>query len=280
MDWNNVAPSVGVVWRANTGSGWLSKLLSPDPVLRGGYRSPTTGKVWRRSRPSSRSNRARHAPGPGDRPGQPRHRRIARAVQPARPASGRRPRRSCGLPFTPAVSEVLNAYYPDFPTGYTHQYSVGFQRELGRNMALEIRYVGNMNDGGTDFQGTSTARRTGTSSRTGSTKSSRWRSRTCGRTSLPGAAARSPTPARRGPPRCRSSGLLRRNAAQQRREPEPGGLPRAQLHRLVVVRLAPHLQPGRNDDRRHRNERPAEFVPTPTPSRPGCLRTSSRSTPT
>ena len=36
-DWNNVAPSVGATWRPNIGEGFLSKILSSDPVFRGGY---------------------------------------------------------------------------------------------------------------------------------------------------------------------------------------------------------------------------------------------------
>ncbi len=36
-DWNNVAPSVGATWRPNIGDGILSKILSSDPVFRGGY---------------------------------------------------------------------------------------------------------------------------------------------------------------------------------------------------------------------------------------------------
>jgi hypothetical protein len=152
MDMNNVAPSVGVVWRGNTGSGWLSKLLSPDPVLRGGYSvsydregfAPFTS-IFGSNPGASRSGTRSIALGNLGTDGLPvLFSQPNRLGPPATPV--------LQFPFTPGVSEVLNAYYPDFPTGYTHQYSVGFQRELGRNMALEIRYVGNMNYGGTDFQ--------------------------------------------------------------------------------------------------------------------------------
>jgi hypothetical protein len=47
------------------------------------------------------------------------------------------------------VSDSINAFHPDTRTPYTHSYSFGIQRELGKNMALEIRYVGNMNIGET-----------------------------------------------------------------------------------------------------------------------------------
>ncbi len=36
-DWNNVAPSVGAAWRPTLSPSFLTKLLSTDPVFRGGY---------------------------------------------------------------------------------------------------------------------------------------------------------------------------------------------------------------------------------------------------
>ena len=36
-DWNNIAPSIGVAWRPALQDGFLSKILSKDPVFRGGY---------------------------------------------------------------------------------------------------------------------------------------------------------------------------------------------------------------------------------------------------
>ena len=152
MDMDNLAPSFGAVWRANTGSGWLSKILSSDPVFRGGYSvsyeregfAPFTsifGSNPGGSRAGTRSIALNNL-GTDGLPvllSQPN-----RLGPPATPA--------VAYPFTPSVNETMNVYYPDFEVGYTHQYSLGFQRELGRNMALEVRYVGNMNYGGTDFQ--------------------------------------------------------------------------------------------------------------------------------
>ena len=42
----------------------------------------------------------------------------------------------------------MNIFDPDITVPYSHQYSFGWQRELGKNMALEIRYIGNQNIGG------------------------------------------------------------------------------------------------------------------------------------
>jgi hypothetical protein len=37
--------------------------------------------------------------------------------------------------------------HPNLKVPYTHQWSAGWQREFGRTMALEVRYVGNINSG-------------------------------------------------------------------------------------------------------------------------------------
>ena len=54
---------------------------------------------------------------------------------------------SPAYPFTPAVNEGVYADSPDLNLSYTHQWSLGWQRELGKSMAMEIRYVGNTNVG-------------------------------------------------------------------------------------------------------------------------------------
>ena len=51
-------------------------------------------------------------------------------------------------PFAPANNENIDIHYPDWPVPLTHQYSLGFQRSLGRDTAIEMRYVGNTNVGG------------------------------------------------------------------------------------------------------------------------------------
>ena len=60
----------------------------------------------------------------------------------------RRSRTRRAIPLTPAINETIDIHYPDWPVPQTHQYSFGFQRELGKSMALDIRYVGNTNVGG------------------------------------------------------------------------------------------------------------------------------------
>jgi hypothetical protein len=52
-------------------------------------------------------------------------------------------------PFAPTVSDSVNAFDPNTGTSYTHSYSIGWQRQIGRDMALEIQYIGNQNVGQT-----------------------------------------------------------------------------------------------------------------------------------
>jgi len=51
MDWNNVAPSVGVAWRPHVGPGWLSALLGRDHCSAVGThsRTPVTGPTTSRA---------------------------------------------------------------------------------------------------------------------------------------------------------------------------------------------------------------------------------------
>jgi hypothetical protein len=50
-------------------------------------------------------------------------------------------------PFAPATNEAIYTMPPDLTVPLTHQWSFGWQRELGRATAIEIRYVGNTNTG-------------------------------------------------------------------------------------------------------------------------------------
>jgi hypothetical protein len=151
-DWNNLAPSVGVTWRPNIGKSFFSKILSQDPVFRGGY-SITYSKLGTsffdsnysgnpgRSRAASRSATTGTPVLGSD--GWPVLLRDAatRLTPSAFPAS-------VTYPLTPAINETLDIHYPDWPVTSTHQYSFGWQRELGKSMALDVRYVGNTNVGG------------------------------------------------------------------------------------------------------------------------------------
>lgn len=155
-DWNNVGPSVGAAWRPNIKKGWLSTILSEDPVFRGGYSLSFTkfGTSFFDGNYSGNPGRGRAAARSAttgvpllgsDSVGAPQVfpvllRDTSRLFPSTFPAS-------ISYPITPASNETLDIHYPDQPAPHTHQYSFGFQRALGKSTALEVRYVGNMNVG-------------------------------------------------------------------------------------------------------------------------------------
>ena len=152
-DWNNVAPSVGITWRPSIDNKFLTPLLGSEPVFRGGY-SITYTKLGTSFFDSN------YAGNPG------RSRTGSRTATTGTPFLG-----SDGFPvllrdtgrltpsaapaplgatytLTPAVNESIDIHYPDWPVPYTHQYSFGIQRQLGRSIGIDVRYVGNTNVGG------------------------------------------------------------------------------------------------------------------------------------
>ena len=50
-------------------------------------------------------------------------------------------------PITGTSANSLNMFNPDLRTPRVHSMSIGFQRSIGKDMAAEVRYVGNHNDG-------------------------------------------------------------------------------------------------------------------------------------
>ena len=168
-------------------------------------------------------------------------------------------------PITPAVNESIDIHYPDWPVTKTHQYSIGIQRELGKSMALDIRYVGNTNvSGWTTWNMNSPA------------QWSIYRERVLQR--VHEGQGQSPREHRRGQREhlrlhgragnraaADLPGLLRRHPARRRRQSEPGELHLGELQELVLVQqpgdVPEHHQRQRladDEHRRHGHERPAE----------------------
>ena len=144
-DLNNFAPSIGVVWSPDA-EGGLSKFLfgkSGDSVFRGGFsrsfiregtlivenslgqnpggsislaRSTTLGNITAGTLFRTSGNPNIVAPGFTATPSYPR------ALTPADAAFG---------------------FSDDFHTGFVDSYSFGYQRALGRDTVVEVRYVGN-----------------------------------------------------------------------------------------------------------------------------------------
>ncbi|HSK09459.1 MAG TPA: hypothetical protein VK911_07775, partial [Vicinamibacterales bacterium] len=141
-DTNNFAPSVGFAWRTNLGDNFLGKILGREPVFRGGYSIAYTRygtgdftDVYGRN-PGSTSSATRSI-SLGNLGAPPvllsQKDRLAPPATPGAPS----------YPFSPAINETVAVMDPDLKVPFTHQYSFGWQRELGKTMAMELRYVGN-----------------------------------------------------------------------------------------------------------------------------------------
>lgn len=139
-DSDNFAPSLGMAWQLpaqrNTIARWLLGPSDGDSVLRAG------GAV------------AFQRPGMSDFTGTFGQNQGIQVTLNRDSTNSRLPillRDKPSLPGAPAASNTLaptslsasvNAYDPDIKLPYTQSYSVGWQRRLTRNSALEIRYVG------------------------------------------------------------------------------------------------------------------------------------------
>jgi hypothetical protein len=149
--WTNFAPNVGVAWRPDVQSGWLRTLLG-DPeqaTVRAGYglsynqeridrftvnagsnpggtvdvqRNTTTGyPLYLPGESVPLLYRERDRLGPPDFPQRPEY------------------------PIEATTANSVNIFGDNLRTPRVHSYSVGVQRSVGRDMALEVRYVGNQN---------------------------------------------------------------------------------------------------------------------------------------
>ncbi|MBC7899009.1 MAG: TonB-dependent receptor, partial [Saprospiraceae bacterium] len=144
-DFNNFAPSVGVVYSPEFKSGILKTMFgeSGTSVFRGGFSRAFIREgtfivetlIGRNPGSSLSLNRATTTSNltPGtlfSTPGNPNLTNPAFTATPAYPR---------------AITAVDNQYgfSSDFRSGYVDSWSVGYQRQLGRDTVVEIRYVGN-----------------------------------------------------------------------------------------------------------------------------------------
>ena len=151
-DYNNLAPSVQAVWRPSLSDNPLTVVLGNDPVLRGGY-SMTFNRLGTntftgnyggnigRTRTGTR-NATSGTPALGF-DGWPV---LIRDTDKLYPSQTPAPLGD-NFRLTPSVSETIDIHHPDWKTPIIHQYSAGVQRQIGRNLGLEVRYVGNISTG-------------------------------------------------------------------------------------------------------------------------------------
>jgi outer membrane receptor protein involved in Fe transport len=148
--YQDFAPSLGFAWTPRLGSGLRSRIFGKDAqtVLRGGYSIAFVREGFQAFTSMFGMNEgpfivlgtdpSTFLPEFGP-PGSVLYRdRIGdRAAIPFRPLPEPR------FPFTARAGASLNDFNPNLKAGYVQSYSFGLQRELDKNTALEIRYVGN-----------------------------------------------------------------------------------------------------------------------------------------
>jgi len=160
--YKDIAPSLGISWTPSTSIGWLSRILGEagKTVLRGGYSiaysrmgmntyigmfSGNPGGSLTAARNVARGNFISGA-GTDQWPMLFRERsRLTPGTFPEAPT----------YPLTSAVyaeTASMTVFEPNIKTPYAQSWQFGIQREIGRSMALEVRYVGTRSlQGWTDY---------------------------------------------------------------------------------------------------------------------------------
>ena len=151
-DYHDFAPSFGFAWSPNVKSGWLKRLIGENgqTVLRGGYSIAY-------NREGSSAIRNAFGFNPGLTISATRSTALGNLVsgvgtdvlpvllsQTSRlgpPAFASAP----SYPLTGAITDQVNVIEPQLKTPYTQSWSFGLQREITKDMAVEVRYVHTFN---------------------------------------------------------------------------------------------------------------------------------------
>jgi hypothetical protein len=149
-DWNNFAPSIGVVWSPESAPGFLKPIFgkSGDSVFRGGFSRAfiregtliienSVGQNPGGSFANNRSTALGNLVGPNS--GTGTLFRTAGNPNLTAPAFNATP----SYPRALTAADAALAFAPDFHTGYVDSWSFGYQRQIGKDTVVEVRYVGN-----------------------------------------------------------------------------------------------------------------------------------------
>jgi hypothetical protein len=144
-DYTNFAPTLGFAWTPEFKSGFLNKIFGDagKTVIRGGYSIAYAREGFNAFVSIFGANNGptvQLGTDPSNFPtefGAPGSKLLRDGNIPflAAPATK--------FPFTARQGDSLNDFNPDLKVGYVQSYTFGIQRELDKNTALEIRYVGN-----------------------------------------------------------------------------------------------------------------------------------------
>jgi hypothetical protein len=151
--YNDFAPSFGLAWTPDLGKGALLKRIFGEPgktVLRGGYSIAfvregfdTFYSMWGLNAGPFLSLSVSPSATPADFVGAGGFTGPGSVLfrDPVLPR--RLPPSQANFPIAPGPTEDFNEWAPNLRMGYVQSWSLGVQRELSKDMALEIRYVGN-----------------------------------------------------------------------------------------------------------------------------------------
>lgn len=143
--YKDFAPSLGFAWTPNFKSGLLSRFFgdSGRTVLRGGYSIAYVREGFSPFNSIFGSNEGvtvATSASPANNPaefGAPGSRLLRDGAYPFLPVP------SPVFPLTARQGAAINDFDPNLRPGYVQSWTFGIQRELTKDMALEIRYVGN-----------------------------------------------------------------------------------------------------------------------------------------
>jgi hypothetical protein len=142
--YNNFAPSIGFAWSPDFKDGLLNRILggAGKTVLRGGYSIAYIREGFNAFNAMFGSNEGvsfTNGTSPANNPvefGLAGSRSLRDGNYPFLPLSEPK------FPFTARQGASLNDFNPNLRPGYTQSWTFGVQRELTKDMALEVRYVG------------------------------------------------------------------------------------------------------------------------------------------
>jgi hypothetical protein len=142
-DFNNVAPSAGFAWTPAKKGGMLGDLMGRegDFVIRAGYNraysrpglNDYTGNIGANPGLRIDATRSQQNGNLGTTP--LLFRETSRLGAPSFPDTP-------SYPIIPAISDSINTFAPNIQVPSSDSWSAGIQRGLGKDMAVEIRYVG------------------------------------------------------------------------------------------------------------------------------------------